>query len=315
MTLSRREVVTMGLGTGAAMLFSPGRASASAKDGQTAPLIMRTVPSSGERLPAVGMGTRQFSNPADELIPTLKEAVRTFAARGGKVVDTSPSYGRAEVIFGNIIGELGIQDDLFLATKISVRGENQRQVGIDQMQGSLARMHTDTIDLMQVHNIRDFDTQWQNVLEWKERGRVRYAGMTTSSVRQYDEFARLMETTPLDFVQLDYSLGQRRAEERLLPLALDRGIAVLVNLPFGRGRLFRRVGERPLPNWAAEIDCTSWAQVFLKFIISHPAVTCPIPGTDKPEYAIDNLRAATGNLPDQSLRRRIADFYDGLPQA
>ena len=319
MKLSRREVVKMGLGTGAAMLFPSagvcaGSRASGGPAGQMPSYLMRTIPSSGERLPAVGMGTRQFSNPSDDLIPTLKETVRLFAALGGRVVDTSPSYGRAEGIFGDIIGELGVQDDLFLATKISVRGENQRQVGIDQMENSLTRLHTDMIDLMQVHNIRDFDTQWRNVQEWKERGRVRYAGMTTSSVRQYDAFARLMETEPLDFVQLDYSLGQRRAEERLLPLALDRGIAVLVNLPFGRGRLFRRVGDRPLPDWAREIDCTSWAQVFLKFIISHPAVTCPIPGTDKPEYVTDNLGAATGNLPDQALRRRIVEYYDALPQ-
>ncbi len=310
MKLSRRDAIKLGLGTGAAMFLTRTAASA-----QESTYIMRTIPSSGERVPAVGMGTRQFSNPAGELIPTLRETVRLFAAMGGKVVDTSPSYGRAEVLFGEMIHELGVRDDLFLATKISVRGENLRQEGIEQMRNSLARMHTETIDLMQVHNIRDFETQWRNVLGWKERGRVRYAGMTTSSVRQYDEFARLMETKALDIVQLDYSLGQRRAEERLLPIALDRGIGVLVNLPFGRGRLFRRVGNRPLPEWAHEIDCSSWGQVFLKFIISHPAITCPIPGTDKPEYVIDNLGAATGSLPDPALRKRMMEYYDSLPQA
>jgi aryl-alcohol dehydrogenase-like predicted oxidoreductase len=276
---------------------------------------MRAIPSSGERIPAVGMGTRQFSDPAADLIPTLRETIRLFAEMGGKLVDTAPTYGRAEVVFGDIVEQLGVRNQLFLATKVSLRGENQREAGIRQIEQSFARLHTDVIDLNQVHNLRDIDIQLPILREMKQEGRVRYVGMTTSSVRQYDDFARYMENEVLDFVQLDYSLGQRRAEERLLPLALDRGMGVLVNLPFGRGRLFRRVGDRPLPEWAAEIDCTSWAQVFLKFIISHPAVTCPIPGTDKPEYVIDNLNAAKGRLPDAALRKRMVEYYDALPQA
>ena len=307
MKLSRREVVKLGLGTGASLVLGWRPAF-----GQAPSLILRPIPSSGETVPAVGIGTRDYRvGPSSSERAPFKATLKVFAELGGTVLDTAPSYGNAESVVGDLVAELGIRDALFFATKVDREG---RQQGLDRMQSSMRLLRTAKIDLIQVHNLRDSDTQLATLREWKQQGRIRYLGVTTSSRRQYERLDRIMERETLDFVQINYSLASRGAADRLLPLAADRGIAVLVNLPYGRGRLFRKVGERPLPDWAAEIDCASWGQVFLKYVISHPAVTCAIPGTTKDYHAVDNMGAARGRLPDEGLRRRMEQLYDSLPE-
>ncbi len=274
------------------------------------PLRERPIPSSGEPVPVVGMGTaRRYDVSGPEELAPLREVVQAFGEMGGKLIDTAPSYGRAESVVGELVSEIGNREKLFLATKVRAEG---REVGIDQMEGSLQRLRTEQIDLMQVHNLVDVETQLATLRGWKEAGRIRYLGITTSFQRQFQEFEGVMREQELDFIQVNYSLGDREAEERILPLAADRGMAVLVNLPYGRGRLFQRVGERPLPEWAAEFDCESWGQFFLKFVLSNPAVTCVIPGTAKMTYLVDNLGAARGRLPDPDERRRMIEFYEAL---
>lgn len=274
------------------------------------PLRERPIPSSGEPIPVVGIGTaRRYDVSAPEELAPLREVLQAFGDMGGKLIDTAPSYGRAESVVGELVSEIGNRDKLFLATKVRAEG---REAGIDQMEGSLQLLRTEQIDLMQVHNLVDVETQLATLREWKEAGRIRYLGITTSFERQFEEFEGVMREQELDFIQVNYSLGDRTAGERILPLAADRGMAVLINLPYGRGRLFQRVGERALPEWAAEFDCESWGQFFLKFVLSNPAVTCVIPGTAKLAYLVDNLGAARGRLPDPDQRRRMIEYYDGL---
>jgi aryl-alcohol dehydrogenase-like predicted oxidoreductase len=271
---------------------------------------MRPIPSSGEKIPAIGIGTaRRYDVDAADDLATLREVLAAFSEMGGQVVDTAPSYGRAEIVVGDLVREIGNRDDLFLATKVRTEG---REAGMEQMEESFRRLHTERIDLMQVHNLVDVETQLPTLREWKEAGRIRYVGITTSRNSQHEAFEQVMREEELDFIQVNYSLADRAAGERLLPLAADRGVAVLVNLPYARGRLFQRVGDRPLPEWAAEFDCESWGQFFLKFVLSAPAVTCAIPGTAKMAYLEDNLGAARGRLPDPELRERMIDFYDSL---
>ncbi|MEK7754378.1 MAG: aldo/keto reductase [Acidobacteriota bacterium] len=262
-------------------------------------------------LPVIGVGTAVAYelDTADAKFPVLVETVRTFLANSGAVIDTSPTYGRAEKSLGEIFSRIGGREQAFLATKISTTGE---QAGIDSVAGSLRDLRTDRIDLLQVHNIRDTDVHLRTIRRLQDQGKVRYAGITTSFRSSYEEYERIMRREKLDFIQIDYALDNRIVEERILPLARDRGMAVLINLPFGRGRLFSKARGRPLPPWAAEIDCTSWAQLFLKFVVSHPAVTTVIPGTDRPEFAIDNLNAARGRLPDARMREKIASYWDQL---
>ena len=230
---------------------------------------------------------------------------------GLKVIDSSPSYGTAEAVVGEIVDNLKIRDALFLATKVSLR-ELGREAGIKQIEQSFKLLRTDKIDLIAVHNLRDTQTQLRTLREMKQAGRIRYVGITTSFDNQYGEFEQTMKKEILDFVQVDYALDNRDAAERILPLAADRGIAVMINLPFGRGRLFNAVQNKKLPDWASEFDCASWAQFFLKYIVSHPAVTCAVPGMAKAEYVIDNVGAARGRLPDAAMRRRMENFIDGV---
>ncbi len=307
MKLSRREVVKLGIGTGASLVLGWRPAF-----GQAPSLILRPIPSSGETVPAVGIGTRDYRvGPSTAERAPLKATLKAFAEQGGTVLDTAPSYGNAESVVGDLVAELGIRDDLFLATKVDREG---RQAGLERMERSMRLLRTDSIDLIQVHNLRDSHTQLATLREWQQQGRIRYLGVTTSSGRQYERLRGIMERETLDFIQINYSLASRGAADRLLPLAADRGMAVLINLPYGRGRLFRRVGDRPLPDWAEEIDCASWGQVFLKYVISHPAVTCAIPGTTKDYHVVDNMGAARGRLPDEGLRRRMEQLYDSLPE-
>lgn len=305
MKLTRREFLELGAGAGAAALIGlrPGRSP-------EPDLITKKIPSSGESLPVVGLGTRDYrvDLAGGDLTP-YRETLKALTAGGGRVVDTAPSYGDSEQVLGRLIGELGIRKDVFLATKVDRRG---KEAGIERMESSLTRLGTDHVDLMQVHNLRDWQTQLPTLRDWKKAGKIRYVGVTTSFGGQHAELLRIVQDEALDFIQVDYALDNRSAAERILPGARDRGVAVLINLPFGRGRLFRAVRDRSLPDWAASIGCESWAQVFLKYVVSHPAVTCAIPGTTNPDHVTDNLGAARGRLPDAALRRRMEAFADGL---
>jgi aryl-alcohol dehydrogenase-like predicted oxidoreductase len=274
-------------------------------------VLRRPIPSSGQMLPVIGVGTAVTYelDTADAKFPVLAEAVRVFLANGGALIDTSPTYGRAEKTLGEIFRRTGQREKAFIATKISTTGE---QAGVASFAGSLRDLGTDRIDLLQVHNIRDTEVHLRTIRRLMDEGKVRYSGITTSFPNTYEEYERIMRREKLDFIQIDYALDNRKAEERILPLARDRGMAVLINLPFGRGRLFSKARGRPLPPWAAEIDCTSWAQLFLKFVLAHPAVTAVIPGTDKPEYALDNLNAARGRIPDARMREEILSYWDLL---
>lgn len=306
-TMTRKTALKIGLGAGAGLMW--GRLPLFA---QNAAPIMRTIPSSGEKLPAIGLGSsRTFSvGSSDEERAPIKEVLRLFAELGGTLLDTAPTYGRSEAVAGDLAAELGLQDKIFWATKIS--RARDRQASIAQMETSMKRFRSDHIELQQVHNLGLTETHLATLREWKKEGRVSYLGITTSSLRQFDEVEKLLKNETLDFVQLNYSLGTRKAEERLLPLAQDRGVAVLVNRPFEAGRMFRAVSGQNVPEWAAEFEAKSWGQFFLKYVLAHPAVTCPIPATSKPGHLKDNMGAMFGELPDQKMRKRMEDFFDAL---
>ena len=302
MKLTRRQVIQAGANLAGASLISPILAQS--------PLNTTIIPSSGQQVPSVGIGCRNYrgSLNSDEM-PVFTDTLSTFHRLGGKVVDTSPNYGNSEEIIGTIMRELDIRNELWVATKVD---REDQAAGIARMERSFKLLAGDSFELMQVHNLRGVDIQLKTMTEWKEQGRFRYIGVTTSSDRQYEAMAEVMNRHTLDFIQIDYSLGNRNADDRLLPMALDKGIAVLVNLPFGRGRLFNAVGDTPLPDWATDIDAGSWAQIFLKYVMSHPTGAIPIPGTTKPHHADDNIAAARGRLPDASLRREMELFIDPL---
>lgn len=307
MKLTRREALRMGVAAGVSLII-PGRSLSA----QTSQLIQRTIPSSGERVPVIGLGARNYrvGDAEGERAP-FKATLKAFADLGGKLVDTAPGYGNSETVVGDLVAELDIRDRLFLASKVD---REDRDEGLERIDNSFRYLRTDRMDLMQVHNLRGVDTQLGNLRDLKAQGRIRYLGITTSSGRQYQRVVEILERETLDFIQVDYALDNRNVAERILPLAADRGMAVLVNLPFGRGRLFRSVGRRSLPVWAADIDCSSWAQVFLKYVVSHPAITCVIPGTTKEHHAVDNQGAGRGRLPDAALRRTMESFIDRLTQ-
>jgi aryl-alcohol dehydrogenase-like predicted oxidoreductase len=311
MKISRRDMLKLSAGAGAALALGrrPSLASPVLDRFGRNSLIERPIPSSGEPLPIVGIGTaRRFSPQTPEERAVLKQVLGQLSELGGKLVDTAPSYGEAETTVGDLVAEVGNRDRLFLATKVRKEGQIE---GAAEIEASFRKLRTHVIDLIQVHNLVDLKTQLATLRDLKDEGRIRYVGMTTSSYRQFEAFEAAMKEEALDFVQLNYSLVQRRAEERLLALAADRGMAVLVNLPYARGRTFETVGERPLPEWATEF-ADSWGQFFLKFVVSHPAVTVAIPGTAKMDYLIDNLGAARGPLPDETTRQRMAAFFESL---
>ena len=308
MNQDRREFLKAGLAAGAALLLPPRETL-----GQSAPLLQKKIPSSGEMIPIIGLGTaRRYEEVTTEAekVP-LRETILKFKEVGLKVIDSSPSYGTAEAVVGEIVDGLKIRDSLFLATKVSLR-EIGREQGIAQIEQSFKKLRTNKIDLIAVHNLRDTQVQLRTLREMKQAGRIRYVGITTSFDNQYGEFERTMKNETLDFIQLDYALDNRDAGDRIIPLAADRGMAVMINLPFGRGRLFNAVQGKTLPEWAGEFDCASWAQFFLKYIVSHPAITCAVPGMAKAEYVTDNVGAARGRLPDAAMRRRMEQFIDGL---
>jgi diketogulonate reductase-like aldo/keto reductase len=259
----------------------------------------RAIPRTGEELPVVGMGTWRTFDTSERT--ALLEVMRTLLDAGGKVVDSSPMYGRSETTVGEVLRDLGAEKRAFLASKVWTSGKEE---GIAQMRESIRRMGR--VDLMQIHNLLDWRTHLPTLRSWKESGVIRYWGITHYSLSAFAEMESIVRGEKPDFVQLPYSVGVREAEQRLLPACASEGVAVLVMRPFEAGSLFGDVRKRPLPDWAAEIDCTSWAQVFLKFILGHPAVTCPVPATSNPAHMADDVRAGFGRLPDEALRRRIA---------
>ena len=294
-SISRRAVLR---------LMAAAAAGSPAGAGATSALLQRLIPSSGQTIPAIGLGTwRTFDvgKSTDERAP-LREVLERFVALGGRVIDSSPMYGSAEQVTGDLGADLGVLDKLFVATKVWTSG---REAGIRQMEQSLRLLRVKRLDLMQIHNLVDWRTHLRTLREWKEAGRVRYLGVTHYTASAYDELERVLRAEVLDFVQVNYSLGEREAERRILPLARDSGIAVLVNRPFSAGDLFGRVRGRPLPPWTAEFDCESWAQFFLKWILAHPAVTCAIPATSRPQHLVDNMKAAIGTLPDEAVREKM----------
>ncbi len=278
----------------------------------SAPLAARPIPKSGEMLPVIGLGTwRVFDIGADRAARArLGEVLERFVAGGAKLIDSSPMYGSAESVVGDLNHALGLRAKLFLATKVWTSGRDE---GIAQMERSMARMQAgDTLDLMQVHNLVDVATHTRTLTDWKAKGRVRYLGITHYTASAHGALARTLASGDYDFVQVNYSLDEPEAAERLLPLAQEKRAAVLVNRPFGEGGMFARVRGKPLPPWAAELGIASWAQYFLKWILGHPAVTCVIPGTGNPKHIVDNLAAGLGPQPDEAMRQRMARHFDSL---
>ncbi|MBC7829600.1 MAG: aldo/keto reductase [Chitinophagaceae bacterium] len=274
-------------------------------------MILRTIPSSGEKLPAIGMGTWLTFDAGDSETRrnSLKEVLRIFRQHGGKLIDSSPMYGSSEKVAGDIVAELKIRKDIFLATKVWTNGE---QNGIVQMKQSFEKMQTATMDLMQVHNLVDAEIHLRTLRNWKAEGKIRYSGITHYVVSAYPDLMELIKKQKPDFVQFNYNIRVRDAEKRLLPFCQDNGIAVINNRPFDGGTLFENVEGKTLPGWAKENEIQNWAQFFLKYIVSHPAVTCAIPATSKPGHMQENIQAAYGLLPDQATRKKMSDFFEGL---
>lgn len=323
--LSRRDWLGVTLGAGASLALSPSIVRAletGARALQPGALLKRAIPSTGEMLPVVGLGSSAtFSQVArSDDTTALGEVLKTLVERGASVFDTAPSYGASEQAAGDLANALGIEDKIFWATKVNVlrRGGGTSAdpaAARAQIESSFAKFRVPKIDLIQVHNLADVPTQLAVVNEFKEAGRVRYTGITTTSDSRYDDIAAYMRNEPMDFIGIDYAVDNRGVEETILPLAMERKIGVLVYAPFGRTSLFRRAAGVDLPDWAAEIDVNSWAQFFLKFIVSHPAVTAVTPATSKPTNMIDNIGGGIGRLPDQAMRARMASLVDALPAA
>jgi len=274
----------------------------------------RAIPSSGEALPVVGVGTNAYGVTAAEELAARREVLQRLPQLGGKVVDTAPAYGLSEAVIGDLVSQIGNRQQLFLATKVTARNGDVA-AGKAMLEESFKRLRTDKLDLVQVHSLQGTDEILPLLLEIKAAKRIRYLGVTTSNDGQHEGLMKAMRKYPLDFIQVNYSLGDRESAVEVLPLAKERGMAVLLNVTFGGRRgvsLFSRVGERPLPAWAAEFGASSWAQVFLKYAVSHPSVTCAIPGMTKLKHVEDNLGAARGVLPDAGMRKRIEQFFDSV---
>ena len=308
--MTRRKASRL-IGTATAGLLLPVHALRAQGKTELSAMLTRAIPSSGEKLPVIGLGTWQAFDV--DLSPDnrrqLEDALSLFVKLGGRVIDSSPMYGRAEEVIGDLTDRLGIRDEVFLATKVWTRGKEQ---GIRSMDRSMALLRAKRIDLMQVHNLIDVQTQLGTLREWKAQGRIRYLGITHYEAGAFADVERIMRSEKLDFVQINYSLMEREAEERLLPLAQQRDIAVIANRPFGGGDLFDKTRSKPLPDWVAEFDCHSWAQFFLKWIVSNPSVTCVIPATNKPRHLEDNMGGGTGRLPDAKIRARMVEFVSSL---
>jgi aryl-alcohol dehydrogenase-like predicted oxidoreductase len=272
-------------------------------------ILRKPIPDSGEKIPAIGIGTNRYAVGKPEKVDALRATLEAFSQAGGTVIDTAPVYQTSETVLGQLIAEAGNRDNLFIATKCE---KKEREAAVEHMDDSFEKLQTPVIDLIQSHQMNGAEKTLPAMREWKEDGRYRYVGITTSDTETHPRMIKLMKNESMDFIQVNYSLSNREAADEILPLAADKGIAVLVNIPFARGRLFKAVSDRSLPDWAAEFDCGSWAQFFLKYVISHPAVTCAIPGATKARHATDNFGAAIGKLPTESMRRRQENYFDSI---
>ena len=275
------------------------------------PMLKKKIPSSGEKIPVIGMGSSRTFDVSDnqQARVNLTKVLQTFFDLGGTVIDTSPMYGSSEQVLGDLLVNVKNKQSLFMATKVWTQG---REEGIAQMQQSMALLRRPVIDLIQIHNLLDWKVHWKTLKEWKQQGKVRYIGITTHRGYDHDQLAYVMENYPIDFIQFSYSIANRKAEQRILPLAAERGIATMINRPFQRGDLFRSVKGKELPAWAAEFDCNSWGQFFLKFVVSHPAVTCTIPATSKVHHMRDNMGAGLGRMPNPQQRQKMFDYFESL---
>jgi aryl-alcohol dehydrogenase-like predicted oxidoreductase len=311
--LTRRDWLTLTLGAAGALALSPAQLVGQQR------MLTRAIPSSGEMLPVIGLGSSAtFSQVARKEDATALTAVlQTLLKGGGTVFDTAPGYGASEQVAGRIASDGGLADRLFWATKVNVarQGPADPAAARAQIEASFQRVKKARIDLIQVHNMGDVKTQLPILRELKAQGRIRYLGVTTTFEPQYPEIVATMKSEPLDFIGVDYAIDNREVENTILPLARDRRIGVFVYAPFGRTRLFRRVGDRPVPDWAAEFDARTWAQFFLKFVLSHPAVTVATPATSQARNMLDNLGGGIGRLPDEATRKRMVAFVDALPSA
>ena len=314
--INRREWLGLSIGAGAALALHPRLLWAAQQQ-----LITRAIPSTGQKLPIVGLGSSAtFRQVADsEDVSALRDVFRSMIERGGMVFDTAPSYGSSEEVAGRIAGEEKLSDRIFWATKMNgvqgPAGTLDPALARKQMETSLQRIGKRPVDLIQVHGLASASAQLGLLKEMKQSGKVRYIGVTTTSEQQYEQLQQVMRAEPLDFIGIDYAVDNRDIEEHILPLAQDRGIGVLVYMPFGRTRMWSRIGDRPLPDWAKEIDATSWAQFMIKYVASHPAVTVVTPATSKAVNMADNMGAAVGRLPDAAMRKRMAQYADALPAA
>jgi aryl-alcohol dehydrogenase-like predicted oxidoreductase len=322
MTVTRRELLEAGIAAamiGTATLALADKAKPADKPAPTnkpaptdkAALLTRAIPSSGEKLPVIGLGTNRYGVIAADEIASRRDVLRRMPELGATVIDTAPAYGQSEEVIGRLLGELKNRDRIWLATKVTAPS-GQAGDGRKMLEESFRRLRTDRLELVQVHSLKGVAEMLPVLREQKQAGRVKHIGVTTSRDEQYPELLEVMRRETLDFVQVDYSISDRNAADKVLPLAASRGTAVLVNLPLGRGNVLAKVKDKALPDWAAQIDATSFPQLFLKYVVSHPAVTVAIPGTTKVEHLEDNLGAARGRLPDADMRKRIEKYFDGL---
>ncbi len=312
--VSRREWLGITLGAGATLSLSP-RLLEALEQGQ---IVQRAIPSTGEMVPVVGLGSAAtFSSVARrEDVTALKEVLRTMVEKGARVFDTAPGYGASEQVAGNIANELGIASKIFWATKVNVaggRGAADPAAAKAQIESSFTKFRIPKIDLIQVHNLGDVPTQLAVLKEFKQQGRVRYIGVTTTNANQYEQCEQIMRNEPIDFIGVDYAVDNREVENTMLPLAAQRKIGVLVYAPFGRSRLWQRVAGKTLPDWAKEFDASTWAQFFIKYAASHPAVTVVTPATSQATHMADNIGGGVGRMPNEALRKRMAEYIDALP--
>ena len=305
--MDRREFTRASLGAVSLVALGPALGPAFAG---TEHIIKKAIPSSGELIPIIGLGTNRYG--VDESAAArapLRAALQRFHQMGGTLIDTAPQYRTSESVLGDLISDLGIRDDLFIATKTDKSNAAETNA---QMQISARKLDTSKFDLMQVHNLRGWKTALPVMRKWQQEGRIRYIGMSTSRASQYEDFEAVMRSEKLDFIQVNYSLEQREAADRILPLAADSGVAVIINRAFGGGRIFKAVGDKPLPDWAKDFGCASWAQFLLKYACGHPAATAAIPGMTKLHHVDDNFGAAHGRLPDAAERKRQEAYFDSL---
>ncbi len=306
--ISRREFIEAGaIASITTLLPRPSPAAEPAEP--SLPLITKTIPSSGERIAAIGIGTDSFRDPVSE---EIRAELKRMSELGGSVIDTAAAYGDSEALIGQALESLGTRDKMFIATKLvgGASSSASSPTGAASFERSLERLKTPRVELLQVHNLNGVAALIPLLQEWKKAGKIRYAGVTTSRVSQHAQIMDVMRNYPLDFIQVDYSIANRDAAEAILPLALQRKLAVLANLPFGHSSLFRQTAERELPGWAADIDVATWGQYLLKYVISHPAVTCAIPGSTKVSHLVDNQAAGRGRLPDAAMRRKMEEYWD-----